>query len=116
MALKKPGELFEGKAPEEKPSINVVENVKEEFNKVSQIRKQLDDVSSSLTEVVDKNFSFLSNEYSDLLEKFKVPLYKIASFEITDYSLISYIASKKKPIIIIDSYEIQIIGGAIITR
>ena len=70
MALKKPGELFEGKAPEEKPSINVVENVKEEFNKVSQIRKQLDDVSSSLTEVVDKNLSFLSNEYSDLLEKF----------------------------------------------
>ena len=70
MALKKPGELFEGKAPEEKPSINVVENVKEEFNKVSQIRKQLDNVSSSLTEVVDKNLSFLSNEYSDLLEKF----------------------------------------------
>ena len=36
----------------------------------------------------------------DLLEKFKVPIYKIASFEITDYGLISYIASKKKPIII----------------
>ena len=36
----------------------------------------------------------------DLLEKFKVPIYKIASFEITDYSLINYIASKKKPIII----------------
>ena len=70
MALKKPGELFEGKAPEQKPSINVVENVKEEFNKVSQLRKQLDDVSSSLTEVVDKNLNFLSTEYSDLLEKF----------------------------------------------
>ena len=36
----------------------------------------------------------------DLLEKFKVPIYKIASFEITDYGLINYIASKKKPIII----------------
>jgi pseudaminic acid synthase len=34
------------------------------------------------------------------LEKFNVPIYKIASFEITDYNLISYIASKKKPIII----------------
>ena len=32
----------------------------------------------------------------DLLEKLKVPLYKISSFEITDYKLIKYIASKKK--------------------
>lgn len=36
----------------------------------------------------------------DLLESFKVKLYKIASFEITDLKLIDYIASKKKPIII----------------
>ncbi len=36
----------------------------------------------------------------DLLEKFKVKIYKIASFEITDVKLIDYIASKKKPIII----------------
>ena len=36
----------------------------------------------------------------DFLEKFNVPIYKIASFEITDYNLINYIASKKKPIII----------------
>jgi pseudaminic acid synthase len=36
----------------------------------------------------------------DFLEKFNVPIYKIASFEITDYRLINYIASKKKPIII----------------
>lgn len=36
----------------------------------------------------------------DLLEKFNVKIYKIASFEITDFKLISYIASKKKPIII----------------
>jgi len=35
----------------------------------------------------------------DFLESFNVPLYKIASFEITDYKLIKYIASKKKPII-----------------
>lgn len=36
----------------------------------------------------------------DFLEKLNVPIYKIASFEITDYNLINYIASKKKPIII----------------
>ena len=36
----------------------------------------------------------------DLLEKLKCPIYKIASFEITDLKLIDYIASKKKPIIL----------------
>ncbi|WP_440911604.1 pseudaminic acid synthase [Candidatus Pelagibacter sp.] len=36
----------------------------------------------------------------DFLENLNVPLYKLASFEITDFRLIDYIASKKKPIII----------------
>tara|TARA_Y100001970_G_scaffold290626_1_gene425056 strand:- start:243 stop:1277 length:1035 start_codon:yes stop_codon:yes gene_type:complete len=36
----------------------------------------------------------------DLLEKMKVPIYKVSSFEITDLKLINYIARKKKPIII----------------
>jgi len=36
----------------------------------------------------------------DFLEKFNVPIYKIASFEITDHKLIKYVASKKKPIIL----------------
>ena len=36
----------------------------------------------------------------NFLEKFNVPIYKIASFEITDYNLIDCIASKRKPIII----------------
>lgn len=36
----------------------------------------------------------------DFLENFNPPAYKIASFEITDYELISYTASKQKPMII----------------
>lgn len=36
----------------------------------------------------------------DFLEKFDPPAYKIASFEITDYDLVEYVAKKNKPIII----------------
>ena len=36
----------------------------------------------------------------DLLEKLNCPVYKIASFEITDYKLVDYIASKNKKIIL----------------
>ena len=36
----------------------------------------------------------------DFLEQFHPSAYKIASFEITDYELVRYIASKKKPLII----------------
>ena len=50
------------------------------------------------------NITLFSSPFSkravDFLEKFNVPLYKIASFEITDYDLIDYVAQKRKPIIL----------------
>ena len=50
------------------------------------------------------NTTLFSSPFSkravDLLEKLRVPIYKIASFEITDLELIDYIAKKRKPIIL----------------
>jgi len=77
VALKNPRELL----GEKDPSIKV-SPVKEEFNGVEDLKKQLNDVSSSLnnslTEVVDKNLNFLSNDYSNRLDKFND---KINSFK-----------------------------------
>ena len=50
------------------------------------------------------NITLFSSPFSkravDLLERFNVKLYKIASFEITDHELIEYVAKKRKPIIL----------------
>ena len=40
------------------------------------------------------------NDDTDFLEKFNPPAYKIASFEVTDYDFVRYVALKGKPIII----------------
>ena len=52
----------------------------------------------------DNDLIFFSSPFDregvDFLEKLEVPIYKIASPEITDIGLIKYCASKKKPIII----------------
>ncbi|MBL7085872.1 MAG: pseudaminic acid synthase [Candidatus Cloacimonetes bacterium] len=51
----------------------------------------------------DLDLVFLSTPFDktavDFLEEMNVPIYKVASFEITDIPLIEYIASKGKPII-----------------
>ena len=77
MALKKPGELFDNKGSVEETPKDLGANLvgmKEEFNKVKDLRKQIDIVSSnlnnSLTEVVDQNLNYLTTEYTELLNKF----------------------------------------------
>ncbi len=51
-----------------------------------------------------KNITLFSTPFSErsvnFLEKFKVPVYKIASLEITDLNLIKCVAKKNKPIIL----------------
>ena len=77
MALKKPGELFNKEGSDKETSVDVsvdLVGIKEEFDKVKDLRQQIDIVSSnlnnSLTEVVDKNLNYLTNEYTELLNKF----------------------------------------------
>jgi len=77
VALKKPGELFDNKGSVEETPKDLGANLvgmKEEFNKVKDLRKQIDIVSSnlnnSLTEVVDQNLNYLTTEYTELLNKF----------------------------------------------
>lgn len=52
----------------------------------------------------EKNITFLCTPWDktsvDFLEKFKVPAYKIASADMTNFPLIDYISKTKKPIII----------------
>ena len=77
MALKKPDELFEKKKDVVKNTPLTfnenVNNIRNQFNKVDELKKQLESVSvslnDSLTQVVDNNVNLISfkTEYDDLL-------------------------------------------------
>ena len=80
MALKKPGDLFtkQTNTSEEYslPISGSLSNIKEQFNKVEELKKQLEGVTNSidnsLSEVVDSNLDLIAfkNEYSELLNEF----------------------------------------------
>ena len=87
--LIKGGTLWDGK--------NLFELYKEAMTPL-EWHKELFNYARSLDlEVFSSPFSI---EAVDFLEEFNPPAYKIASFEITDYELIDYTASKGKPIIV----------------
>ena len=80
MALKKPGELFKKQTNASEghslPINGSLNNIKEQFNKVEELKKQLEGVTSSidssLSEVVDSNLDLIAfrDEYSELLGEF----------------------------------------------
>ena len=78
MALKKPSELFGKKGDNSKISENIngnLNNIKQQFNKVEELKKELEGVTnsidSSLSEVVDNSINFVEfkEEYSELIDK-----------------------------------------------
>jgi N-acetylneuraminate synthase/N,N'-diacetyllegionaminate synthase len=80
----------------------------EEKESQYQMLKKLELLESDFKELKDyaekKNILFLStpfdNESADFLDNIGVPLFKIASGEITNLPFLQYIAKKKKPVII----------------
>ncbi len=87
--LIKGGTLWDGK--------NLFELYKEAMTPLEWHEELFNYAKSIDLEIFSSPFSI---EAVDFLEKFNPPAYKIASFEITDYELIDYTASKSKPIIV----------------
>jgi len=87
--LIKGGTLWDGK--------NLFELYKEAMMPLLWYKELFEYARSIELEIFSSPFS---KEAVDFLEKFNPPAYKIASFEITDYELIDYTASKGKPIIV----------------
>ena len=87
--LIKSGTLWDGK--------NLFELYKEAMMPLEWHEELFEHARSIDLEIFSSPFS---KEAVDFLEKFNPVAYKIASFEITDYELIDYTASKGKPIIV----------------
>jgi len=87
--LIKGGTLWDGK--------NLFELYKEAMTPLEWHEELFNYARSLDLEIFSSPFSI---EAVDFLEQFNPPAYKIASFEITDYELIDYTASKGKPLIV----------------
>ena len=86
MALKKPSELFGKKGDNSKISENIngnLNNIKQQFDKVEELKKQLEGVTSSidnsLSEVVDNSINFVEfkEEYSEEIDKLNTKIQSI---------------------------------------
>ncbi len=83
MALKKPSELFGKKGDNSKISENIngnLNNIKQQFDKVEELKKELEGVTNSidnsLSKVVDNSVNFVEfkEEYSELIDNLNVKI------------------------------------------
>ncbi len=78
--------------------------VESQFDMIKKLELSHEEFTELFNHAKKKNIFFLSSPFDrdsvDLLDNLRVPVFKVASGEITNFPLLQYIAGKKKPIIL----------------